>query len=305
MMMRLRSESGQVIPITMIVMLSTLLGICALVMDVGAWFESSRKLQSVADAAALAAVQDLPAAPSSAASDAQSYAQANGTPLTSNPVISSTRSANDTITVSTTAQAPLFFSRVVGITSATVHAHAVAQVSGASRVSGKGIDAHGTGEPIPLVLPASAIPPASSFGQQVSISWGAGYQLGSGQFGILDFSQGHDSTAPKDIADWITNGYSGTLGTGSYPGINGNKTMSSPVDDAMTSLAANHPTILLPIYTSSGSDYQIAGWAAFNVSSWSKGSGTSTLTGSFTRLDMKTTGPPAQYFGAGHMGLTG
>jgi hypothetical protein len=302
---RLRSESGQVVPITMIVMLGVLLGICALVIDIGAWFESSRKLQSVADAAALAAVQDLPAAPAAASSDAQSYAQANGTPLTSNPVISSTTTANDTVTVSTSAQAPLFFARVVGITSATVHARAVAQVAGVSRVSGNGIDSHGTGEPIPLVLPASAIPDASSFGQETSISWGAGYQLGSGQFGILDFSQGHDNGAPKDIADWITNGYPGTLGTGSYPGINGNKTMSSAVDDAMTSIASNHPTILLPVYTSSGSDFEIAGWAAFNVDSWTKGNGSSTLTGSFTRLDMKITGPPAQYFGAGHMGLTG
>lgn len=304
-MTRARSESGQVVPFTLIVMLGVLLGICALVMDVGAWFESSRKLQSVADAAALAAVQDLPAAPSTAVADAQSYAKANGRPLTSAPSITSTSSTNDTITVSTTAQAPLFFARVLGINSATVHARAVAMVSGASTVNGKGIDSNMTGEPIPLVLPASAIPPASSFGQQVSISWGAGYQLGSGQFGILDFSNGQDNNAPKDIASWIKNGYSGSLGIGSYPGVNGNKTMSSAVDDAMTSLASNHPTILLPVYTSSGSTFQIVGWAAFVVGSWTKGSGTSTLTGSFTRLDMTVSGPPAQYFGAGHLGLTG
>lgn len=304
-MTRLRSESGQVVPLTMIVMLGVLLGICALVMDVGAWFESGRKLQSVADAAALAAAQDLPGSPGTAVADAQSYAQMNGRPLTSGPVISSSQSANDTVTVSTTAQAPLFFARVLGINSVTVHAHAVAAVSGASTVNGKGSDQDGTGEPIPLVLPAAAIPPASSFGQEVSISWGAGYKLGSGQFGILDFSQGHDPTSPIDIAGWISNGYPGSLGVGSYPGINGNKTMSAPVDAAMTNLASKHPTILLPVYTSSGTEFQISGWAAFHVDSWDKGSGNSTLTGSFTRLDVHVDGPPAQYFGAGHMGLTG
>lgn len=304
-MTRVRSESGQVVPFTLVVMLGVLLGICALVMDVGAWFESGRKLQSVADAAALAAAQDLPAAPSTAVSDAQSYAQMNGRPLTSSPVISSTSSSNDTVTISTTEQAPLFFARVLGINSVTVHARAVAQVSGASTIDGKGWQQEGTGEPIPLVLPASAIPPASQFGQEVSISWGAGYQLGSGNFGILDFSNGSDNGAPKDIADWITNGYPGTIGIGSYPGINGNKTMSSAVDDAMTNLAAGHPTILLPVYTSSGSTFQIAGWAAFKVDSWNKGSGDSTLTGSFTRLETTVTGPPAQYFGVGHLGLTG
>jgi hypothetical protein len=172
-------------------------------------------------------------------------------------------------------------------------------------VNGDGIDSTGTGEPIPLVLPVSAVPSASGFGQQVSISWGAGYQLGSGQFGILDFSDGNDNNAPKDIASWITNGYPGTLGIGSYPGVNGNKTMSSAVDDAMTSLVANHPTILLPVYASSGTSFQIVGWAAFKADSWVKGSGTSTLTGEFTRLEMHISGPPAEYFGAGHMGLAG
>lgn len=304
-MTRVRSESGQVVPFALIVMLGVLLGICALVMDVGAWFESGRKLQSVADAAVLAAAQDLPASPSAAVSDAQSYAQMNGRPLTSSPVISSTYGPNDTVSISTTEQAPLFFARVLGINSATVHAHAVARVSGASTVDGQGYDANGNGEPIPLVLPASAIPPASSFGQEVSISWGAGYKLGSGQFGILDFSQGKDPTSPISIANWISRGYPGSLGVGSYPGVNGNKTMSAPVDSAMTNLASKHPTILLPVYTSSGTEFQITGWAAFHVDSWSKGSGNSTLTGSFTRLDVHVDGPPAQYFGAGHMGLTG
>lgn len=300
----MRSESGQVIPFTLIVMLGTLLGICALVMDVGAWFESSRKLQSVADAAALAAVQDLPSSPSTAVLDAQSYANANGRSLTSTPVVSSTRSADDTITVSTTAAAPLFFARVLGINSVTVHARAVAQVEGASTVNGSGFN--GTGEPIPLVVPVSEVPSPSGFGQQVSISWGSGNKLGSGQFGVLDFSQGKDQKSPKDIASWITNGYPGTLSIGTYPGINGNKTMPASVDNAMSNLATNHPTILLPVYTATGSgSFEIVGWAAFKVSSWSKGPGNSTLTGSFTRLEETVSGPPTTYFGAGHLGLTG
>ena len=305
-MTRVRSESGQVVPLALVAMLGILLGICALVIDVGAWYESSRKLQSVADAAALAAVQDLPASPSTAVADAQSYANANGRPLTATPVISSTFGSNDTVSISTSAQAPLFFARAIGITSATVHARATASVAGVSTVQGQGYDENGTGRPIPLVVSASAIPPASSFGQEVTLSWGAHEQLGSGEFGLIDLSQGNSNGSPKVIADWIDNGYPGTLGTGSYPAINGNKMQSAPIDNAMSSLASRHTPILLPVYTvDSNGSYSIAGWAGFIPDSWNKGSGQSTLTGKFTHLDLHVSGPPAQYFGAGHLGLTG
>lgn len=303
---KLTSESGQVVPLVAIVLLGLLLGICALVFDVGAWFNANRQLQSLADAAALAGAQDLPMNPSAAPGDASTYASANGGSLSSASV-SSSDTSNDTMTVTATKQAPIFFARVLGINSAVVHARAVAQVAGVSDVNGKGTDQKMTGEPIPLVIPASAAPGGCgcNFGDTVSISWGSGYQLGAGQFGILDFSNGQDSGAPTDIASWIVQGYPGTLGIGTYPGINGNKTMSAPVDGAMSSLAPHHPTVLLPVYTPSGSgNFTVVGWASFKVQSWTKGAGSSTLTGSFVRLDMPVKGPHAQNFGAGKIGLT-
>jgi hypothetical protein len=304
--MRTRSESGQVVPLTLVVMLTVLLGMCALVIDVGAWFTRSRKLQSVADAAALAAAQDLPASPSAAVSDAESYAQANGYALTSTPVVSTTSAADDTVSVATTASAPIFFAGILGIHSATVHAHAVAEVSGASTVSGSGIDASGTGRPIPLVVSASSVPPAgAAYGQTVTLEFGSSDKLGAGEFGLLDFAGGGNAS-PKTIASWIADGYPGSLGIGTYGGVKGNKTMSGPVNDAMSELAQARPTIVLPVYTSVGDGtYSIDGWAAFAVQSWSKGSGNSELTGSWVRLELPVSGASAEYFGAGSIGLVG
>ena len=58
-MNRLRSERGQATVLT-VIFLVALLGVVALVLDVGSWFREQRDTQSAADAAALAAAQALP-----------------------------------------------------------------------------------------------------------------------------------------------------------------------------------------------------------------------------------------------------
>src|SRR5437764_15132777 len=64
-MSRTRNERGQVIVLTVIA-LTVLLGMSALVLDVGSWFRTKRQLQATADAAALAAAQMLPDTPGTA-----------------------------------------------------------------------------------------------------------------------------------------------------------------------------------------------------------------------------------------------
>src|SRR5438132_4699068 len=54
-----RNERGQVFAITAF-SLVVLLGMSALVLDVGSWFRTKRRLQGTADAAALAGAQSLP-----------------------------------------------------------------------------------------------------------------------------------------------------------------------------------------------------------------------------------------------------
>jgi len=60
--MRIRNDNGQATVIT-VVFLVVLLGMAALVLDIGSWYRADRSTQSTADAAALAGAQKLPPRP--------------------------------------------------------------------------------------------------------------------------------------------------------------------------------------------------------------------------------------------------
>ena len=73
---RLGDESGQVFVFVAFILI-VLVGMAALVIDVGSWFHAQRKLQTAADAAALAGAQHLPTQQSTALTVALDYAQRN------------------------------------------------------------------------------------------------------------------------------------------------------------------------------------------------------------------------------------
>ena len=56
---RSRDESGQVLVFVAFI-LTVIVGMAALVVDVGSWYQAHRHLQTAADAAALAGAQELP-----------------------------------------------------------------------------------------------------------------------------------------------------------------------------------------------------------------------------------------------------
>lgn len=303
-MRALRDESGQVIALVGVVMV-VLLAMCALVIDVGSWYVKSRQTQNAADAAALAAAQDLPSSPSAADADAASYAQTDGAALAGEPVISSTAAPNDTITAHATATAPSTFARLFGIGSVTVDASATAQAAGISSVQGPGSSTEGTGEAVPFAV-SDAQWQATPLGQPTTLSYGPDAAVGPGQFGLVDLSQGGGGKSPQAIAASI--GPTGTLATGTYPAIPGNKFNAAALKSAIESLAGK--TVIVPVYTTppsggSGSTYTVVGWAAFAVGDAEVGGASTTLTGSFVRLDVSTPGPPARYFGVGSVKLTG
>src|SRR5438105_3516900 len=110
-----RNERGQVIVLTVIA-LTVLLGMSALVLDVGAWFHTKRQLQATADASALAGAQALPDSPGSAYTMALDYAGKNGGGVAGADVtITSTNSDNDTIAIAAKKNQPGFFSQVFGL----------------------------------------------------------------------------------------------------------------------------------------------------------------------------------------------
>jgi Putative Flp pilus-assembly TadE/G-like len=312
---RLRDDSGQVIPFVGIVLLAVLLAVCALGIDAGIWLKASRQAQSVADAAALAGVQDLPNDPGAAVADAQAYAAANSGTLDATPTVTMTDWPNDTITVHASETRPAYFGRFIGMGSQTVHATSVAQISAASTVNGTGYDTNGTGQPLPFVLSVASVPPACGcrFNQRLTLQFGPGSTtaIGGGQFGTLDFANRAGGTPPGTIASWITNGYPAPLAIGVY-GVSGNKTVPTAVNSAMLNLEAKQPTVLLPVYsgTSGGGggnmQYNVVGWIPFKLdtSSWVSSGNLTTLSGSFQHLQVHHDGPPAQYFGAGYIRLT-
>ena len=73
---RLRDDSGQAF-VFIAAILTALVGMAALVIDVGSWYQADRRLQTAADAAALAGAHELPESQSDARSVAEQYAQLN------------------------------------------------------------------------------------------------------------------------------------------------------------------------------------------------------------------------------------
>lgn len=122
---RCRAESGAVV-VWVVLMLPVVLGMLAFAVDVGVWYWQQQQEQSAADAAALAAARDLPGSPSSAATDAQSYVSRN---ISGATMASITPYSGDSATIKVTVSkpGPLFFASILGISSPTITATAVAR----------------------------------------------------------------------------------------------------------------------------------------------------------------------------------
>ena len=108
-----KRDDGQAV-VLMVLALAVLLGMCAMVLDVGSWFRTQRRLQGTADAAALAGAQQLPDNPSAAQTMALSYANQNGgNVLGSDITVGTLYQANDIIDVTAKKTDSGFFSSVL------------------------------------------------------------------------------------------------------------------------------------------------------------------------------------------------
>ena len=132
----LREERGQAIVLLGTAMV-VLLGIAALVLDVGVVYQSRRASQNAADAAALAAASRLPASTgviqAEALALAYEYGELNEADLAglSAEILTSSH-PNDTIRVTIEHEVPMRFGRVLGVESAPVRVTAVTQVGNVS-----------------------------------------------------------------------------------------------------------------------------------------------------------------------------
>ena len=282
----LRDENGQTLALALLA-LTVLLGMSALVLDVGSWLRVQRSLQASADAAALAGAQLLPDDPNGATQTALAYAARNSD-VTSQPsvALSTDLVANDQITVDEHADAPSFFSRVFHITSVAVAAHATARsrAVGAARY----VAPIAVSEQHPMLQCA----PRPCFGQATQINLAdlkaPGSSTAAGNFGLLDLDgELNGSAGTSELADWLRNGYDGTLGTGIFSGAPGASFNAAPMDAALNARVGTE--ILFPVYRSivgSGSTaaFDVVGWVGFTLTGWSASGNSGTLYGSFTRV---------------------
>jgi hypothetical protein len=303
------NQRGQSLVLSL-VFLTVLVGMAALVVDVGSWYRADRKLQANADAAALAGAQELPANSPAAQASALEYAATNDGGLEAEDVkFRQTVVPNDTIEVTTDRPSPGFFAQLFGRSSVDVRAKAAARAG----VLGSAVGA----APIAVDWQHEMLhcdPPASCWGRYEDGEFVPGtlttvdfFKTGPGAFRLVNIDSSHGGTGLKDIGDWIRTGYLDAADVNQwYYSDPGMKPNSSHVKDALDYRLGSKPDLLFPVYNATqaqgaGFEYYVIGFAVFHVTDWEiHGSKDSRINGYF--MDMVWTGVPASSGGAPNFG---
>ncbi|MFL5912017.1 MAG: pilus assembly protein TadG-related protein [Gaiellaceae bacterium] len=278
MTVRLRNESGQAVLMT-VLFLSVLMGVAALSVDVGSWYRQQRQAQATADAAALAGAQALPADPTQAQVLAAQYATSNGGGVLAAGGITlrDDFGPHDTVVVKVSKDAPSFFANVFAIDRATVTATAAARAGVPEQVNGAA----------PIVVnklhPLLSGPGCPCFDTPTTLPLGK--DGAPGAFGLVDLNGGRNGN--PDLVDWITSGYDGYLGLGSYDSDTGVKFGSDDIEAALSDRLGTE--LLFPVYdtlkdTGSNAQYDVIGWVAFHLTSFDAHGNDGDLSGWFTKV---------------------
>jgi Flp pilus assembly protein TadG len=291
--MRARSDHGQATVLT-VVFLVVLLGMAALVLDIGSWYRADRATQSAADAAALAGAQALPGDSATANALALQYATKNGGLGSGGVTFSSKIVANDTIKVTVKRAAPTFFAKIFGKNSVTVGSTATARSEGVSAVKYVApIVVHYKHPLLNCKGPASKPTCAPDFGPTHPTTLDLedlhkpGGGSGAGAFGLLNLNYGDPTgnIGAGTLADWLLNGYDDELPLGTYysaPSANFNNSQFTASLDAVIGKEVLFPVYRLLTGPGSNAKYDIIGWVGFVITSYNTGGSSGTLTGYFT-----------------------
>jgi Flp pilus assembly protein TadG len=261
--------------------MAAVLGMCALVLDVGSWFRTHRRLQGTADAAALAGAQFLPNDPSGAKSTALTYADKNGgNVLGADIVISSTYSANDTISVKAERSDSGMFTRALGIVTPTkLTTHAKARVDAPAQAMYVAPMVVNCNHPLIQNCNGNHTP---TFGVNTNLNYDP---LGApGAFGMLNLDPSGTNPGTSEEASWILQGWNQYLGLGNYRSDPGAKFSSQNIQSA---LQARIGTVLLfPVFktlsgTGQNAQYDIIGWIGFRLTSYDVQGNNAILHGTF------------------------
>ncbi len=278
--MNTRSDRGQATVLTL-VFLVVLLGMAALVLDIGSWYRADRATQSAADAAALAGAQALPSSPANAGTLASQYATKNGGG-TSGVTVSSGPMANDTIKVTLSRQASGVFTKLFGVRTVTVGSKATARAS--LMAQAKYVAPIGVNVLNPKLKGVSSCP---CFGSGNPATLPLGKTGAPGAFDLLNIDLSHGGTGPSQIATWILKGYDGWLPLGSYFSDAGAKWNSSEVQNALGSRLGTD--LLFPVYdklvgTGANAQYHVVAWVGFHLTGFTARGSSGSITGWFTEV---------------------
>lgn len=284
--MKIRNDRGQATVIT-VVFLVVLLGMAALVLDIGSWYRADRATQSTADAAALAGAQSLPFDPSTARTLAVQYAGKNGGGVSNGDVTitSSNYGANDTIKVQVHRTASGVFTKLFGVNSVGVGSKATARASlmqSAQYVAPIGVNIR---HPMLKGGPASC----PCYGPAYATTLPLGKTGAPGSFDLLNIDGSKGGTGGQTLASWILHGYSGYLPIGSYLSDTGAKWNDSLVQNALEQRIHTDPVLLFPVYdrlsgTGANAVYHVVGWAAFHMTGHTASGNSGSITGWFERV---------------------
>lgn len=186
----LRQQRGSIAVLTALAF-TAMVGCAALAVDAGYLYLTRARLATIADAAALAGVQELPVNTDAAVAAAAEYAQLNG--RETDTVIPAVSDSDTTLTVNARRTVDLFFARIFGLNSAEVSAAATARViplSGAEHV-----------------VPFGVVKQNFVYGTTYNLKLGSGTGY-NGNFGALALG---DQTGASNYEDNIKYGYAGKL----------------------------------------------------------------------------------------------
>ena len=306
-------ESGQALALCVLVLM-TLLGMCALVIDVGSWYATDRRAQSAADAAALAAAARLPDAPSIAAlnGEGSNRNHSNFAEGTIGYAITSTAGFGgipDIVTATAETDATAIFAKLFGIDSVHVRAAAEARLQTYTSWGGNTMPWGISDEDLVYNVP-------------VNVKVDDPKSVGPGNFGALDLiespgcSSSGGANSYQDMISGASRSCKLTVG-GPVAPKTGN--MAGPTDKGLTDRGVitpfdpytivvtdgpgrwkitdlEHPNVgVIPIvdrfYNGSGQDLKVVGFAWFVITEYGKTSGKAWVKGIFVNAP----GPSMHY----------
>jgi Flp pilus assembly protein TadG len=277
---RAKNQRGQATVLSLVFM-TVLLGLAALVLDIGSWYRADRDTQSTADAAALAGAQALPDSTATASSLASQYASKNGGGLQS-VTFSSSLGPNDTISVRIQKPAQGIFTKLFGVNSINVGSKASARTALIS--SAKYVAPIVVKNMHPELLGTAGCP---CFGSDNVTTIPLGRNGAPGAFDLLNLDGSRGGTSPDTLASWMLKGYDGYLDIGQYYSDPGAKWDSSQMHSALDQRIGT--TLLFPVYdniigTGSNAQYHVIGWVGFHLLSYEARGSSGSITGYFTEV---------------------